>query len=196
MKTAYLVATVRFNNFSNHGGLHTHLELSKQEVIDFYINIKDIHSKIKMSFQLAISEDFGTDGIKVMEFPDHVGWCRAGHQLFTVIPTEEKPVFDVKSKEHIKTTKIGDIVACVNIFEPHCGELIRYTDTKSNNSTYKLQFNTQVIDRFNQSRLKGDYKNGCFAKELREEKSLVLTPQLQAKLKKAQSQITQVDEYV
>ncbi len=180
------VATVRFNNFSNHGGLHTHLELSKQEVIDFYSNIKNIHSTVNMSFQLAVSEDFGTDGIKVMEFPTHVGWCRAGHQLFTIIPTEE---MTISNNNHVSTTKIGDIVACVNIFEPQCGELMRVVNTQAGKVSYQLNFDTEVINKFNQSRLKGNYKNGCFAKELREEKSLTLTPRLEAKLNKIRSQI-------
>ena len=186
------VATVRFNNFSNHGGLHTHLELSKQEVIDFYSNIKNIHNTVNISFQLAVSEDFGTDGIKVMEFPTHVEWCRAGHQLFTIIPTEE---VNISNDNHVNATKIGDIVACVNIFEPQCGELVRVANTQTRKVSYKLNFDAKAINDFNQSRLQGKYKNGCFAKELREEKSLTLTPQLEAKLKKIQSQVVRENEY-
>jgi hypothetical protein len=36
---------------------------------------------------LGISEDFGTAGIGVMEFPSTVGWCRASRQLFWIAPT-------------------------------------------------------------------------------------------------------------
>jgi hypothetical protein len=178
------VATVRFNNFSDHGNQHPHLVLRKDEVIQFYKDIKFIHENINFLFQIGVSEDFGTDGIKVMDFPGHVGWCRAGHQLFTIIPTEEKLISD---NSNVQVTKIGDIVACVNIFEPHFGEMHRKVNLTNNSIKYNLIFNSLSIDKFNKSRMQGEYKNGCFAKELRDKNPLQLTPQIIKKLNKKES---------
>lgn len=101
------VDTVRFNNFTDHGGRHPDLPMSNEEIKQVYRDIKWIHDNIQLNFQLAVSEDFGTFGIEVMEFPKHVGWCRAGRQLFTVIPAEEK-LLNESSEERIE--KIGDVV--------------------------------------------------------------------------------------
>jgi hypothetical protein len=166
------VDTVRFNNFTDHGGRHSDLPLLKEEVEALYKNIKWIHENLEMKFQLALSEDFGTFGIEVMGFPQHVGNCQAGRQLFTVIPSDEKLLKETKNE---KVEKIGDIVGCVNIFEPYLGALLRITDFKNNDINYSLEFDYKAIDDFTELRLNGHFKNGCFAKELKDQVKIELT---------------------
>lgn len=168
------VNTVRFNNFTDHGSRHPQLPLSKEEIEQVYCDIKWIHQNLNLNFQLAISEDFGSFGVEVMEFPKHVGWCRAGRQLFTVIPSD---VLIVEESVTELIEKIGDIVACVNIFEPYLGFLSRTTNKESGLVSYELQFDHQAIDEFSSQRLLGVYKNGCFAKEMLQANKPELTQQ-------------------
>ncbi|RJS27440.1 radical SAM protein [Corallococcus sp. H22C18031201] len=166
------VHTVRFNNFSDHGGRHTDLQMSREEIEQAYRDIKWLHENEPINFQLAVSEDFGTFGIKVMGFPGHVGWCRAGRQLFAVVPTPESLLRESAGE---RTVKIGDVVACVNMFGPHMGELVR--KTRAEGTTYALEFNHQSITEFSEKRMRGVYKNGCFARELIQEMPPALTAQ-------------------
>jgi len=166
------VDTVRFNNFTDHGRRHPELQMNRVEIEQVYRDIKWLHNNVALNFQLAVSEDFGTYGVEVMEFPSTVGWCQAGRQLFTVIPTEEKVVKETADERH---EKIGDIVACVNIFEPYLGKLLRKINTTDQSTTYELEFDHQAIDDFSDKRVRGVYKNGCFARELLEEKPAELT---------------------
>lgn len=171
------VDTVRFNNFNDHAGRHPHLEIDDQGVIEVYRDLKWLHENVEMKFQMAVSEDFGTLGVEVMGFPEHVGWCRAGRQLFTVIPSD---VNLLSEKNGVRTEKIGDIVACVNIFEPHLGTFVRETKVDTGATNYRLEFDATAIDEFSRKRATGVYKNGCFLRELLVEKPLELTPQAQA----------------
>lgn len=180
------VSTVRFNNFTDHGGRHPHLPLTQAEVEQFYRDLKWLHENIQLNFQLAVSEDFGSYGIEVMNFPKHVGWCRAGRQLFTVIPCAESLV---ERTEVMQLEKIGDIVACVNIFEPHLGFLFRKTNLQTAEVTYELDFNHQAIDDFSRQRITGVYKNGCFAKEMLQEKKPAITAQARAAIGRVQMQL-------
>jgi hypothetical protein len=164
------VDTVRFNNFSDHGGRHPHLQLSYPEIEQAYRDLKWLHDNVKLRFQLAVSEDFGTFGIKAMGFPGHVGWCRAGRQLFAAIPTEEQ-VLSESDAERVE--KIGDIVGCVNTFEPHLGILVRTLSGPDRQVSYSAQFDHQAINDFTDKRLAGTYKDGCFARELSAEVGLV-----------------------
>jgi hypothetical protein len=59
------VDTVRFNNFSDHGGRHPELQMSREELEQAYRDIKWLHDNVQLNFQLAVSEDFGTFGISV-----------------------------------------------------------------------------------------------------------------------------------
>lgn len=163
------VDTVRFNNFTDHGGRHPELRLSKEETEQAYRDFKWLHENVELGFQLGVSEDFGTFGIKVMGFPGHVGWCRAGRQLFAAIPTEETLLSETAEG---RRQKIGDIVGCVNTFEPHLGTLVR-TTAASGAVGYELAFDHQAIEAFTAKRLAGTYRNGCFATELSEEMGLV-----------------------
>lgn len=164
------VDTVRFNNFTDHGRRHPALPMSRAQIEQVYRDIKWLHENVPLKFQLAVSEDFGTYGVEVMGFPSHVGWCQAGRHLFTVIPTEESVVAD-QGGERIE--KIGDIVACVNIFEPYLGRLVR--KVRADHVDYQLEFDHQAIDDFAGQRARGVYKNGCFAKEMLEAKAMSLT---------------------
>lgn len=160
------VDTVRFNNFTDHGGNHAYLELNNTQVKQAYMDIKWLSENVQLNFQLGISEDFGTFGIEVMGFPKEVGWCQAGHQFFTIIPSEE---VILESGEETINEKIGDIVGCVNLFEPYLGNLIRSTDRKNSKVTYQVDLKAELINEFNMKRANGVYKNGCYAKELKQE---------------------------
>lgn len=156
------VQTVRFNCFTDHGRRHPHLQLSQQQVAQFYQDIKWIHENIELNFQLGVSEDFGTSGIDVLGLPSHVGWCRAGRQLFAIIPvTGESLLINGVAHE-----RIGQIVGCVNIFEPTFGYLTRFTHADSGETDYQIHFDADAIESFTQDRLSGVYKNGCFAGEI------------------------------
>jgi hypothetical protein len=164
------VDTVRFNNFADHGGRHPDLVLGADEIKQAYRDLKWLHDTVGLSFQLAVSEDFGTSGIKEMGFPAHVGWCRAGRQLFAAIPTAEV-ILEESGDE--RREKIGDIVGCVNTFEPHLGYLVRTVSGPGRDVSYRLEFDHEEIDAFTAKRLAGTYQDGCFARELSAEKGLV-----------------------
>lgn len=61
---------------------------------------------------MGVSEDFGTSGINVLGLPSHVGWCRAGRQLFAIIPDSGESM----TINGIAHERIGQIVGCVNNF--------------------------------------------------------------------------------
>lgn len=163
------VDTVRFNNYAAHGGKHAELQMSHEEIAQAYLDLKELHETVDMAFQLGVSEDFGTFGIKVMGFPGHVGWCRAGRQLFAAIPTPEELLSEAEGE---RREKIGDIVGCVNTFEPHLGILVR-TTAEGEEAGYRVEFDHEEIEAFTAKRLSGHYKDGCFARELAEEQQLV-----------------------
>jgi hypothetical protein len=164
------VATVRFNNFSDHGGRHPQLQMTYEEIEQTYRDLRWLHDNLQLGFQLGVSEDFGTFGIKAMGFPGHVGWCRAGRQLFAAIPTEEVLLSESGGE---RQEKIGDIVGCVNTFEPHLGILVRTMTGPDRQVSYSAQFDHQAINDFTGKRMAGVYKDGCFARELSEEVGLV-----------------------
>lgn len=161
------VSVVRFNKFFDHGNRHPHLVMSQDQARQAYRDLKWIHSSMQLDFQMGVSEDMGTFGIGVMEFPEHVGWCRAGRQLFAVIPTKVKPVAHPGAPAQAE--HIGDIVGCVNLFEPVVGSLVRYTTSPDNSARYDLVFFDEEIEKLTRKRLDGTYKNGCFARELMDE---------------------------
>lgn len=163
------VDTVRFNNFADHGGRHPDLPLSDEQIEQVYRDLKWLHENVPMDFQLAVSEDFGTFGIGVMGFPGNVGWCRAGRQLFAVIPAAQEVLLDSGGE---RCERIGSIVGCVNTFEPHLGELLRRTGPGG--VAYRLEFDHKAIADFTAKRVAGVYKNGCFARELAEEQQMEL----------------------
>ncbi|NHB60015.1 radical SAM protein [Photorhabdus sp. RW14-46] len=158
------IDTLRFNKFFDHGEKHPHLEITHQMCADFYKNIKYFHENKLLNFQLGVSEDFGSFGIDVLGLPPAVGHCQAGKQLFAIIPLKNK-----KSRE--KHTdyfyeEIGDIVGCVNIFEPKVGNLTRVTNVHNETITYKVNFYLDEINDLVNKRLNGVLKNGCFSREL------------------------------
>lgn len=156
------VQTVRFNCFTDHGRRHPHLQLTQEQIAQFYQDIKWIHENISLNFQLGVSEDFGTSGIDVLGLPSHVGWCRAGRQLFAIIPEAgESRIINGTVHE-----RIGQIVGCVNIFEPTFGYLTRFNHAESGETDYQIHFNIEAIHTFTQDRLSGVYNNGCFAGEI------------------------------
>ena len=177
------VETVRFNNFTDHGSRHPHLQLSDEEVAQVYKDLKWLHENVELKFQLAVSEDFGTPGVEVMNFPAHVGMCQAGRHLFTVIPTANAIISETNSYNE---EKIGDIVACVNIFEPYLGLLVRKTNLADQSVQYTLNFDQAAIHELARKRIEGVYKNGCFAKELRKEKHIELSRLAKLAIKRQQ----------
>lgn len=158
------VSAVRFNRFFDHGYRHPALVLSEDQVRTFYADIKALHDTTQLNFQLGVSEDFGTSGIKAMNFPSHVGWCRAGKQLFAIIPTKETPAPMARDGE--ESVHIGDIVGCVNVFEPTLGAVYRHSRGAGQEPVYETVFFNEKIDAFAETRMNGTLKNGCFAREI------------------------------
>jgi len=143
------------------------------EVEQAYRDFKDIHDNTPLTFQMGVSEDFGTFGIKAMGFPSHVGWCRAGRQLFAAIPTQEPVLSEDATARRVK---IGDVVGCVNTFEPHLGTVVRTVSAPLAGATdaqpavtYDVEFDHDEIEAFTAKRMSGVYKDGCFATELSED---------------------------
>lgn len=163
------ISLVRFNCFHDHGSRHPELAIDRAEIAQVYQDIKWIHSNIKLSFQLGIDEDFGTNGIEVMGFPKHIGWCRAGRQLFAIVPDTPEILFD---NEIQCLEKIGVVAGCVDAFKPIVGYLIRQTNKGNKTITYDIKFFHDVIDDLNRKRLDGTYTDGCFATEMLSEISL------------------------
>ncbi len=161
------ISVLRLNKFFDHGNRHPHLVLSENKVKQLYKDIKWIHTNLDLKFQFGVSEDVGTMGIEALELPSHVGWCRAGRQLFAIIPTQKESVFE--SDENFHYEIVGDLVGCVNIFEPVVGTLIRQTNITSNSVSYKIDFYYDEIEKLTKKRLDGTYKNGCFSRELMDE---------------------------
>lgn len=157
------VSVVRFNAFHAHGGRLPELVLSKAETADWYRDLKWVHDNIALNFQLGVDEDFGTSGIEAMGFPAHVGWCRAGRQLFAIVPDEPE---DIERNTRTSKEKIGSIAACVDAFKPICGRLIRETTPDVPSVRYYPEFFPDVIDALTRKRMDGTYTDGCFAGEM------------------------------
>ncbi|MBS9778001.1 MAG: radical SAM protein [Gammaproteobacteria bacterium] len=151
------INSLRFNCFTDHGKKHPHLQLNQNEIRNFYNDLNSLHESFQCDFQIGISEDFGTNGIEVLGLPKHVGWCRAGRQLFAITPVIPTLLED-------GSEKIGEIVGCVNIFEPYLGFLSR--KIVGDSIKYEVNFDTNAINSFTEERLTGVYKNGCFAGEM------------------------------
>ncbi len=160
------VAKVRFNCFHDYSKKHKQLELSTKEIEQFYKDIKWIHTNIQMDYELGLSEDFGDKGIEIMEFPQTVGICQAGRQLFAIVP--EKPEL-IEKKNNMEIEKIGSVAGCVDAFKPIMGQLIASTNIDDSSVDYNVDFFHDVIDEVSQKRLKNHYKNGCFGPELHKE---------------------------
>ncbi|MGN6318146.1 radical SAM protein [Trinickia sp.] len=157
------VSVVRFNAFHAHGGRLPELVLSKAEIAHWYRDLKWVHDNIALNFQLGVDEDFGTSGIDVMGFPPHVGWCRAGRQLFAIVPDAPE---DIERNARLSKEKIGSIAACVDAFKPICGRLIRETTPDARSVRYYPEFFPDVIDALTRKRMDGTYTDGCFAGEM------------------------------
>lgn len=157
------VSVVRFNAFHAHGGRLPELVLTKSEVAAWYRDLKWLHDNIALNFQLGVDEDFGTSGIGVMGFPAHVGWCRAGRQLFAIVPDEPE---DIERNPNFVREKVGSIAACVDAFKPICGRLIRETTPHAPRPRYYPEFFRDVIEALTRKRMNGTYADGCFAGEM------------------------------
>jgi hypothetical protein len=161
--TGKRISVLRFNAFHDHGGRLPHLPLTKDEIAQWYRDLKWVHENVPLCFQLGIDEDFGSSGIETMGFPEHVGWCRAGQQLFAIVPD---PPETITFGDFGRIEKIGSIAACVDAFKPIVGKLIRMTPAASGEPTYMLEFYKDVIDNLQRKRLNGTYLDGCFAPEM------------------------------
>lgn len=176
------IDALRFNSFTDHSRTHKELPLSDEETKRLYRDILWVYKNISLNFQLGISEDIGTEGIDILGLPSHVGWCRAGRQLFAIMPTPYNYIISENSEV------IGILVGCVNIFEPELGRLLRITNALDGSIDYSLEFDEEKIEEFNNDRKNGRYKNGCFAKEILKE-----TPPLLVREVKQQKDKIQVE---
>ncbi|OEZ59126.1 radical SAM protein [Duganella sp. HH105] len=173
--TAYFarlgISVLRFNAFHDHGGRLPQLPLTTAERAQWYRDLKWVHENVPLDFQLGVDEDFGSSGIEAMGLPTHVGWCRAGQQLFAIVPDPPQTIAsgDFGSIEHI-----GSIAACVDAFQPVVGKLLRATPADGGQPTYKLEFYYEVIEDLQRKRLDGTYRDGCFAPEMLAKRSIAI----------------------
>jgi MoaA/NifB/PqqE/SkfB family radical SAM enzyme len=151
------IDSLRFNNFYDHGHNYPNLVLKKQELEEIYSNFSHIHRFEQLNFQLGVSQDFGTYNVEVMNYPKNVEECKAGLQLFAIIPND-----DIQSTS--QGDIIGTVVGCVNTFEPKLGSLYRVGT--GDNTDYKVQFDTAAIKKLQAKRVENTFTNGCFSKEL------------------------------
>jgi len=151
------IDSLRFNNFYDHGNNYPELVLSQEDVKDIYDNFAFLHKNVELGFQLGVSQDFGTSNIEALNYPKHVENCKAGLQLFAIIPNNQ-----VRSDPN--GTAIGTLVGCVNTFDPELGTLYRIAN--SDEIDYRINFNYDSIKKLQQKRIEGIFKNGCFSKEL------------------------------
>lgn len=164
------IAVLRFNSFTDHGRTRPELPLNSSETKQLYKDLSWLHKHQTLNFQLGISEDIGTEGIKELGLPSHVGWCRAGRQLFAIMPTPYKSDHSNEANKQV----VGILVGCVNIFEPELGKLYKLTNDADDDIEYVLEFDEEKIEQFNKDRFNGRYNNGCFAKEILQESPPVL----------------------
>lgn len=157
---------VRFNCFHDYSQHNADLEMSLDEIKEFYKNIQWIHSNIQMKYELGLSEDFGNCGTEAVNFPEYVGTCRAGRQLFAIVPTSPELI---EEKDNILIEKIGNLAGCVDAFKPAMGELISLTDKTTGIKDYEIKFDYDVINDIQQKRINGHYKNGCYGPEIHKE---------------------------
>lgn len=174
--TAYFarlgISVLRFNAFHDHGGRLPQLPLTAAERAQWYRDLKWVHENVPLDFQLGVDEDFGSSGVDAMGFPPHVGWCRAGQQLFAIVPD---PPTTVASGDSGRTEHIGSIAACVDAFHPIVGKLIRHTPAAAGRPGYTLEFFHDVIEKLQRKRLDGSYRDGCFAPEMLSSKAVFIT---------------------
>ncbi|QDF28868.1 radical SAM protein [Halarcobacter anaerophilus] len=151
------IDSLRFNNFYDHGNNYPNLVLEKKEIERIYDDFSHIHKNIDLKFQLGISQDFGTHNVEVMNYPPNIEHCKAGLQLFAIIPNEE--IIETKNGDII-----GTVVGCVNTFEPKLGYLYRCEE--NNKYNYKIDFDKLAINKLQEKRVNKTFVNGCFSKEL------------------------------
>lgn len=165
------ISVLRFNAFHDHGGRLPQLSLTTAERAQWYRDLKWVHENVPLDFQLGVDEDFGSSGVEVMGFPPHVGWCRAGQQLFAIVPDRPQTI---ESGEFGRIEHIGSIAACVDAFQPIVGKLIRVTPANGGQPTYKLEFYYDVIEDLQRKRLDRTYRDGCYAPEMLAKRSIAI----------------------
>jgi hypothetical protein len=158
------VTILRMNRFKSHSGKGRlpDLDMSPDDITQYYKDIKWIHDNMSLNIQLGVSEDFGTNGIDVMEFPKHVGWCRAGHQFFGIIGDKEVVLSE---DERYKRIRIGRVAGCVEIYKPYVGQVIRIVDKLTQKRSYDVEFYPSVIKHLQEMRHDGTLVDGCWAPE-------------------------------
>ena len=158
------VTILRMNRFKSHSGKGRlpDLDMSAEEIAQFYRDMKWIHENVEMSNQLGLSEDFGVNGIEVMGFPEQTGWCRAGHQFFGIIGDTE---LTLSEDERYRRVRIGRVAGCVEIYKPYVGQVIRIIDKETGDLSYDVEFYPSVIKRLQEMRRDGTIVDGCWAPE-------------------------------
>jgi hypothetical protein len=156
------VDVLRFNCYHDHGWQHPDLVLTQEEIAAFYRDLKRLHDTVPLSLQLGVDEDFGTSGIEVMGFPAHTGWCRAGRQLFAIVPEIPAP----RSSDSVFPQRVGTVAACVDAFEPIVGVVVRDRQPNGDAVDHAIEFDVPQIDALNAKRTGGTYLNGCFAHDM------------------------------
>jgi len=83
-----------------------------------YTDFLYIHKNIYFSFQLGVSQDFGTYNVEMMNCPRNVENCKVRLKLFAIIPNED--TIQANSGDII-----GTVIGCANTFKPNLGDLYR-----------------------------------------------------------------------
>lgn len=156
------VSTVRFNRFFDHGKRHPMLELQENEIIVIYDKIKQLHETVPLSFQINMSGDLGTSGVDVLEFPENVNLCKGGRQLFAMIPCEKEILPGSGTNRQLH--KVGELTACVNLFEPTLGCVVR--EVKDSTTRYFVNWDYSEIEKLLAFRKGPLCENGCFSRDL------------------------------
>jgi hypothetical protein len=159
------VKMVRFNPYYADAYHEQELELSRQEKKQVFKDIKWLHTNVELRFQLGISGDFGTKEGSASGLSAYVNGCRAGRQLFGIIPITTDTVI---SNKKISYKKIGNVVGCANTFEPVLGALIRCLHLNTQKVSYKIIFFQNEIEKLEKNRMNGQILNGCLAGELQQ----------------------------
>jgi hypothetical protein len=97
------VDKLRLNNFCDHDFKHPELRLSRAEMEGFYVMVKELNEQHQGKLKLSVSEDFGLWGVEVMGFPERVGDCAAGENLFGVVYP------DVYACPQLCTMRVGQV---------------------------------------------------------------------------------------
>ena len=151
------VDVIRFNQFADVKGGYEGDRLSKEDVIETYKTLKETYTAHPSTVQMSVSEDFGSWGVEVMEFPEQVGHCVAGEHLFGVVypyvyvcPVNLTLVAGKINENHeiewdrkvlaqvLEAKKHKDFGGCIGVAYPHSQEIRDFFDEVEENAPLSM----------------------------------------------------------